>query len=422
LGTRCPPPTQLALLDHLATSFVDEGWSIKSLIRRIALSKTYQQQSLDRAEASTIDPENVYYWRMNRRRLDFEAFRDTLLARGKLLDAQVLGPSQKIDGTELMRRRTVYAYIDRQNLPSVFRTFDFASPDTHNSHRPLTSVPQQGLFVLNSTFVTQVAEELGKQAMQREQAELSDGTVDATATRSNQVQQLFKSILAREASEQELQLAAEFLSQAEASPNMGSEPRWVCGFGKFNSEAKTLESFQRLPTFTDGRWQVSNSFPDDAFGFLLLTAEGGHVGRDREHAAVRRWIAPRDGTIAIRGKLKHESAEGDGVRGSILLGNVGPTDVPNVPLGEWIAKQDEQRTGVKATSVKAGDTIDFVADCIDSDSHDSFQWTVRVQYTDGAEEKFVSKDDLPTPQPQPLDRWSQLAQILLATNELAYVD
>lgn len=422
LGTRCPPPAQLALLDHLATSFVDEGWSMKGLIRRIALSKTYQQRSLDRAEASAIDPENVYYWRMNRRRLDFEAFRDTLLARGKLLDANVLGPSQKIDGTELMRRRTVYAYIDRQNLPSVFRTFDFASPDTHNSQRALTSVPQQGLFVLNSNFVSQVAEELGKQAMLRELAALSDSGADASAVQSDHVQQLFRSILARDASEQELQLAEEFLSQAEASPNVGTEPRWVCGFGKFNPETKRLESFQQLPTFTDGRWQASRQFPDDALGYLLLTAEGGHVGRDVEHAAVRRWIAPRDGTVVIRGKLKHEAAEGDGVRGSILLGSAGPIEATHVPLGEWIAKQEEQRTGVKATNVRVGDTIDFVADCIGSDSHDSFHWTVRVQYTDGGGETFVSKDGLPTPQLQPLDRWSQLAQILLATNELAYVD
>ncbi len=432
LGTRCPPPAQLALLDHLATSFVDEGWSVKGLIRRIALSKTYQQQSLDRAEASAIDPENVFYWRMNRRRLDFEAFRDTLLARGKLLDPTVRGPSQKIDGTALMRRRTVYAYIDRQNLPSVFRTFDFASPDTHNSQRALTSVPQQGLFVLNSTFVTQVAEELGKQASQQELAEVSHGdshthatadtATDKDTNRRNQVQGLFRSILARDASAQELQLAAEFLSQADVSPTIGTQARWVCGFGKFNPDTKTLESFQPLPTFTDGRWQASRKFPDDALGYLLLSAEGGHVGRDLEHAAVRRWIAPRDGVIVIRGKLKHEAAEGDGVRGSILLSNAGPIDASNVPLGEWIAKQEEQRTGVKATNVRAGDTIDFVADCIGSDSHDSFHWTVRVQYTDGAGETFVSKDGLPTPQLAPLDRWSQLAQILLATNELAYVD
>lgn len=410
MGTRCPPPVQAALLDHLATSFVDNGWSMKRLIRQIALSKTYQQQSLDRADCAKVDPENSLYWRMNRRRLDFEAFRDTLLSRAQLLDATLLGPSQKIDGSELMRRRTVYAYIDRQNLPSVFRTFDFASPDTHNSQRALTSVPQQGLFVLNSQFVAKVASELGQRARDFSLNDASEEN-NSTATR---VKFLFTSILARPPSPEEMQLAEEFLAQAETTANAAGDVRWQCGFGKFDATTKQVAGFRPLPTFIDGRWQASSNFPDESLGYLLLTAEGGHVGRDLDHAAIRRWLAPRDGTINIRGKLKHNQADGDGVRGSIL--------VANESAGEWIVKNSEQVTAVRSMAVKAGDTVDFVSDCIGTHSHDSFQWTVRIRYSEGKSEQFVSKEQHPVPRPEPLDRWSQLAQILLATNELAYVD
>jgi hypothetical protein len=91
-GLRSEPPTHPELLDHLAARFMEEGWSIKVLHRWIMLSRTYQQQSDDRPEGHTLDPENALYWRMNRRRLDLEATRDALLAVSGRLDNAIGGP------------------------------------------------------------------------------------------------------------------------------------------------------------------------------------------------------------------------------------------------------------------------------------------------------------------------------------------
>ena len=91
-GLRSSPPSHPELLDHLATSFMETRWSIKKLHRQILLSAVYQQASVDRADGRKADPENVLLWRMNRRRLDFEATRDALLAVSGQLDGKIGGP------------------------------------------------------------------------------------------------------------------------------------------------------------------------------------------------------------------------------------------------------------------------------------------------------------------------------------------
>ncbi len=402
LGTRCGVPQQLQLLDHLAGSFIDSGWSIKSLVRQIANSRVYQQQSLQGSVGADIDPQNALYWRMNRRRLDFEAFRDTLLSRAGLLDQQLLGPSAKLEGNASMHRRTVYAYIDRQNLPSVFRTFDFASPDTHNAGRPQTSVPQQGLFVLNSNFMAELATQLGRDVQ---------ANVDGEA--AAKIQWLFRHTLARLPTQPELQAALEFIDQAQDTSIERQSPRWIYGYAAVDPANKQLSNFQPLPSFVDGRWQGGSSLPDAQLGWCMLDAEGGHVGNDLQHAVVRRWIAPRAGSLRVSGKLQHQQDQGDGVRGSLW--------VAGKHHGEWTVKDGQANTNSAALQVQAGEAVDFVTDCNGSHNHDSFLWSVRLRYVDD-NQRFSSKDELPLPIPLALDRWSQLSQALLATNELAFID
>ncbi len=166
-GTRCPPPLQQELLDHMAVEFIRNGWSMKSVVRSILSSEAYQQQSLVRPQAENVDPANTLYWRANRRRRDLESLRDALLAAANELDNTLYGKSEKIHEPPFSHRRTVYAYIDRQNLPGIFRNFDLASPDSHSPMRPFTSVPQQGLYILNSDFVAELAMQLGKRAEER---------------------------------------------------------------------------------------------------------------------------------------------------------------------------------------------------------------------------------------------------------------
>jgi mono/diheme cytochrome c family protein len=209
-GVRGDPPTHPELLDALATHFMADGWSTKRLIRSIVLSATYRQSSLARDEALAVDPENQLLWRMNRRRLDLEAFRDSLLFAAGKLDLTMGGPSVQLTEAPFATRRAVYGFIERQNLPAFFRTFDFANPNTHTAARPQTASPQQALFLLNSPFV-------------REQAKaLADRTAAANGGR-RRFNQLYRLALGRSPSFDEFSEVNAFLA-ANATPK-GDE--WV---------------------------------------------------------------------------------------------------------------------------------------------------------------------------------------------------
>jgi hypothetical protein len=158
-GLRSDPPTNPELLDYLASRFMDEGWSIKSLHRLIMLSSAYMQSSQDNDAGVKVDPGNQLLWRMNRQRLEFEPLRDTLLAVSGKLDLTPGGHAVDIIDTS-STRRTVYGYIDRQNLPDLFRAFDLASPDSSSARRFFTTVPQQALFLMNNRFVIEQAKAL----------------------------------------------------------------------------------------------------------------------------------------------------------------------------------------------------------------------------------------------------------------------
>ena len=414
LGIRCPPPVQLELLDKLATEF-RKDWSVKSLIRRIVLSDCYAQRSLDRAEASAVDPTNALYWRGNRRRLDFESLRDALLVAANELDRTVLGKSEKIEAAPFSHRRTVYAYIDRQNLPSLFRTFDLASPDAHSPGRIETTVPQQGLYLLNSPFVAQQATHLASQISAVE------GRRDQTeSSLRRRVRQLFESVLARHPNAEETDLFAEFIVEQLGKKSSTQPERWVMGYGKWNQEGQVLENFARLPHYVQNQpaWQGGTELPDKKLGWCLLTSEGGHPGQDLEHAVVKRWITPRDGYVQIFGQLKHKSDKGDGVRASVVCGNLdGESDKA---LGQWESKNKRVKTHISRFKVQAGMPVDFVTDCISSPSHDSFDWKFTLQFEGG--EKFVSDQQFPDKLEPPLDAWALAAQVLLLSNEFVFVD
>ena len=161
-GLRSEAPTHPELLDWLAARFVADGWSLKKLHKTIMLSSAYQQSSDGSAEGTKSDPENRLVWKMNRRRLDFEATRDALLAAGGDMDLKIGGPSIDLLAQPFSRRRSMYGYIDRQNLPGLFRTFDLATPDATSPMRHTTTVPQQALYLMNSPFVVEQAQRFVK--------------------------------------------------------------------------------------------------------------------------------------------------------------------------------------------------------------------------------------------------------------------
>lgn len=150
------PPSHPELLDYLSVKFIEQGWSLKSMHRDIMLSATYQLSSQRNEANMQIDADNRYLWRMNRRRLDVEAWRDALLAASGRLNPILEGPSTNLaDATN--NRRTIYGFISRHELDNMLRLFDFPDANITASTRAETTVPQQQLFVLNSPFMIEQA-------------------------------------------------------------------------------------------------------------------------------------------------------------------------------------------------------------------------------------------------------------------------
>src|SRR5262249_14308646 len=118
-GIRSQPPVHPELLDYLAAT-LQKDWSLKKLHRLIVLSQTYQHASADRPECRKVDPDNRLLWRAQRRRLDFESMRDTMLSLSGRLDRTMGGRPVDIAGDPKNTRRTVYGLVDRQSLPGVF--------------------------------------------------------------------------------------------------------------------------------------------------------------------------------------------------------------------------------------------------------------------------------------------------------------
>ena len=160
LGTMSEPPSHPELLDYLAASFVEDGWSIKKLHKRILLSATYQQESVNKPRYAEIDPANRLLWRANIDRLEFESIRDSLLAIGGAMDTNMFGRPVDFETHPESTRRSIYGHVDRSDIPSVMVNFDFAIPDLPTGKRHETIVPQQALFFMNSPLVIEQAKRL----------------------------------------------------------------------------------------------------------------------------------------------------------------------------------------------------------------------------------------------------------------------
>jgi mono/diheme cytochrome c family protein len=206
------PPTHPELLDHLAARFTAEGWSIKKLHREIMLSATYQLGGAVDETDLKADPANQLYWRMNRRRLDVESWRDALLFAAGNLDPAVGGPPADLNSTS-NHRRTLYGAVSRHDLNGLLRLFDFPDPNLTAEKRPVTIVPLQQLFVLNSEFMTEQARGLVKQLA---------GEKDDAA----KVRKAFLRLYGRPATEEDVKLALEFLNGPEEGEPKPRLSRW----------------------------------------------------------------------------------------------------------------------------------------------------------------------------------------------------
>lgn len=198
LGER---PSHPELLDDLASRFMQNGWSLKWLHRHILLSQTWQRSSAVSEEAMLQDPANQWLWRVPRRRLSVEAWRDAVLFVSGRLDSKTGGQSiQPDDPSET--RRTVYSVVSRFELNPLLARFDFPDPNVHAARRVETNTPLQKLFLLNSPFITASAEHLAA----RISAESDQPEV--------RLQRLFELAFQRAPSPAELQAGTEFLQSA----------------------------------------------------------------------------------------------------------------------------------------------------------------------------------------------------------------
>jgi hypothetical protein len=167
-GNQGSKPSHPELLDQLAREFVAHDWSVKWLHRYIILSSTYRQSSHFVQSSQQQDPENRFYWRMNRRRLDIEAWRDAMLLCSQSLDYRIGGSAQEL-GDAKNQRRTIYGTVKRRDLDTMLRLHGFPEPTGHSPQRAVTTDPLQQLFALNSDFIWQRANELSRQFQESDQ-------------------------------------------------------------------------------------------------------------------------------------------------------------------------------------------------------------------------------------------------------------
>jgi hypothetical protein len=203
---------------------------VKALVREIVLSRTYREASTYRADAFERDPDNRLLWRANKRRLDAEVIRDSMLAVSGLLDTSrrtgsliaeldgqsisLIGFNSKVpsdlDGSH---RRSVYFPVLRDRLPDVLEHFDFATPTLVTGDRDVTNVPLQALYLLNGAFVQEQAQALA-QRVTNEPNEASD-----------RIRRVFTLCFDRMPDARELQLAEAFFQ-----PGSVDDPKLMAAF------------------------------------------------------------------------------------------------------------------------------------------------------------------------------------------------
>ncbi len=202
-GLRGDPPSHPELLDWLAARFLSDGWSLKSLHRRLLLSSAYRQASDDRSDASQVDPENRLLWRMNRRRLDFESTRDAMLAVAGRLDTRIGGPSIRDVTAPSQTRRTLYGFLDRLNVPGLYRTFDFPDPSATSPRRAMTTVAPQALFLMNHELAIEAA-----------RATLRRPEIASEPTPSGRIDRLYRLLYGRSPTADEVELCSRYVGES----------------------------------------------------------------------------------------------------------------------------------------------------------------------------------------------------------------
>jgi mono/diheme cytochrome c family protein len=207
-------PSHPELLDWLAARLIETGWSLKTIHREIMLTSAYAQASEPGAKARETDGDNIWLSHFGRHRLEVEAWRDAMLAVTGELDPKLGGPSIDL-GSSDNRRRTLYARISRHKLDPLLRQFDFPDPNLTSDRRNVSTVPLQGLFVLNSDFMNRRAEALA-----------AGLTKDGKEADDARIRRAFLRLYGRPAADDEVAMGVEFL-KGSGTPEKGAPSAWV---------------------------------------------------------------------------------------------------------------------------------------------------------------------------------------------------
>jgi hypothetical protein len=340
LGAR---PENLALLDWLASEFIDRGWSLKQLHRLIMTSAAYRQAA---GESRPL------------RRLEAEAIRDRMLAAAGGLESTLFGRPIPIKENEAgqtvvdgqQTRRSLYVQQRRSQPVAMLKSFDAPVMETNCEVRNHSTVSPQSLMLLNGEFILACAAKLAD----RVATEAEPLPVDEAAA--------LKTVLAR----------------------LGGG--WQHGYGSYDPESNQTAAFAPLTHWTGTQWQGGADLPDPKLGWALLRADGGHPDA-KGRAVIRRWIAPGDGTVRISGTLGHASENGDGVLARVISSRSGQA-------GQWTARHQQTPTEVATLRVRQGDAVDFLVECRDNHTSDSFTWPVTITLED---QSFSSADQFSGP-------------------------
>lgn len=408
-GLQGEAPDHPELLDYLAAWFVENGWSVKKLHKLILTSDAWRQSASNKnAEANMlVDAENRMIWRFDRRRLELEQMRDAMLDVASNLDNTLYGRTVKILEDPYSNRRSVYGFIDRQNLNPVFRNFDFSNPQETTAKRPNTTIPMQALFTMNSDFVQNQAENLARKAV--------DG--------KDKIAALHKAVFARSPSEKDRQLADSFLTVFESEigdfASRQTDTEWSYGWGSVD-DATGKVAFTPFPFWTGERWQVSKDRPHPEGPLRYLYADEGrtHPGNTSSECAVYQWRAPADLRIGIEGVVERAAVgNGNGVIVKIAVMNQGT--IVNFVLDE---NTKSMRARVPEVHVKQGDVVSFIVDARDNNtSHDSVSWNPRIIDLDKNYPTWDMAESFSGPA-QPATAWSAYAHALLNTNRFLFVE
>lgn len=375
------PPSHPELLDWLAQSFMENGWSLKTLHRQILNSTVWRQTSARNPAFDAIDPENRYLWRQSVRRLDAETLRDHMLSVAGQLDRTLFGPPVAVSEDDTgqvivsggQKRRSLYIKQRRSQPVAMLQAFDAPVMETNCERRAESTVATQSLMLMNGDFTLGQAQTIAARLINEPPMDLPDATD-----------------------------LAQRLPEPEGSA-------WSFGYGSYSTESDRVDQFTALPHWTGSAWQGGAALPDPHIEWVILNANGGHPGS--RYCAIRRWNVPAAGRLTFSGKLQHGSPNGDGVRGRLVSSRTGL-------VGEWVAEHNEVATSPVAVEgtdgsveVQAGDTIDLVVDCREHVTSDSFSWTVEFKLVrpDGHSETHSSASGFHGPLPAAAELPGRLA-------------